>query len=70
MKIKTRQTGEPERIVHKTGQDNGAEVAAPIWGERLFTAGIGRLYLLTLAQVIVPVHVVDEQDPGFGKVIR
>ena len=68
-KVKRWYAGKTERVAHKTRQDDGAQVTAAVRRQRLFTTGVGRSDGLAVAQVVVGVDVVQEQNAGLGKVV-
>ena len=51
------------------GQVDRTKAAATIRGERLLCAGVGRLDLLAVIEVVIPVHTVQEKNAWFGVVI-
>ncbi len=56
-------------MANEAREDDGAEVAAAVGRQGFFTARIRRRDLLAVAQVVVVVDVVQEEDAGLGEVV-
>ena len=69
LEVERRHAIKAKGVAHKARQDDGAEVAAPVRRQGLLAAGVGGGDLLAIAQVVVLVDVVQEQDAGFGEVV-
>ncbi len=69
VEIEGRLAGEAERVAHEARQDDGAEVAAAVGRQRLFTAGIRGRDALAVRQVVVGVDAVEEEDARLGEVV-
>ena len=68
--VELRGAAETEGVPHEARQDHRAEITAAVSGKRLFPARIGGADFLAVAQVVLAVDGVGEQDAGLGKVVR
>ena len=57
-------------VLDESGQVDRPQATAPVRRQRLFRARVGRLDALAVAQVVVDVDAVEEQDPRLGVVVR
>ncbi len=68
-KVKCGQPVKAKWVADKTGQNDRTQIATAIRRQGLLAARVGGLNFFAIPQVVVLVHVVQEQNAGLGKVV-